>query len=67
MTDNIKFIVTIDDNKCDECYDCIDICSEQALFHDIINDKIKWNKADCTRCEQCDDICEALHCILEIH
>ena len=53
-TQNIPRII-INDN-CDNCYECLDVCREQAMK--VENGKITIDAEKCAFCEDCVDICE---------
>ncbi len=45
-------------NHCDHCGDCVEPCPTGALaFNDSPNRKVIWNKALCTQCDKCIDVC----------
>ena len=55
---NVDFTIKVYESLCDNCGDCIDTCPEHCYSRK--DDKIVWAKKDCTRCELCSDLCQAI-------
>ena len=51
----LKMAVQIDQEKCNGCGMCVDVCPLQSIS--LENDKAKVDKDTCTECEQCVDEC----------
>ena len=48
--------IIIDNNECDNCGDCADVCPMEALI--LEDEKLTVNEPDeCSYCESCVDIC----------
>lgn len=55
--EGINFVtVRIDDNKCNRCYDCIEVCPTGALS--LEQTIFIHNSYECSYCEVCMDVCE---------
>lgn len=52
----MKYNAKIDENKCDLCGECIELCSSNALT--IKNEELIFHSDECAYCETCVDICE---------
>ncbi len=52
----MSFVVTIDDEKCDGCGECVDICPADVL--EMADEKSKVADLDeCLGCESCVEVC----------
>ena len=51
----LKMAVQIDQEKCNGCGLCVDVCPLQAIS--LENDKAKVDQDTCTECGQCVDEC----------
>lgn len=48
--------IIIDNDKCDNCGDCVDVCPMEVLI--LEDEKLTVNEPDeCSYCESCVDIC----------
>lgn len=48
--------IIIDNNECDNCCDCADVCPMEVLI--LEDEKLTVNEPDeCSYCESCVDIC----------
>jgi uncharacterized Fe-S center protein len=46
-----------DQEKCDRCYQCMEICPLSTIK--FINQELKWNSDDCWRCGRCERVCQS--------
>ena len=54
--EGINFVtVRIDDEKCNRCYECIEVCTNKALTLD--KGIFVHNAYQCAYCEVCMDVC----------
>ncbi len=47
-------MVSVSQNKCDECGTCIGVCPSDAL---LLDDRLRVNEHRCTGCGVCVEIC----------
>ncbi len=60
------FLPKIDDSKCKQCGECIDVCPADVLAADDKETKVV-NPGDCLGCESCVSVCpEEAITLLEI-
>jgi NAD-dependent dihydropyrimidine dehydrogenase PreA subunit len=50
------FLPSIDDDKCENCGECIDVCPAEVIEEDDSMTKVA-NPADCLGCESCVSVC----------
>ncbi|MFH2219205.1 MAG: ferredoxin [Pseudomonadota bacterium] len=51
------FTVTVDDEKCEGCEECVDVCPVEVF--EMENDKsVPVNADECLGCESCVEVCE---------
>jgi NAD-dependent dihydropyrimidine dehydrogenase PreA subunit len=50
------FLPTIDDDKCKQCGECLDVCPADVFELDN-NETIVAKPADCLGCESCISVC----------
>lgn len=48
-------ILKIDNEECEVCEDCIDVCPEEAIIKKAF--KVEINENKCDDCGECVDIC----------
>jgi len=46
-----------DSEKCDRCYQCMEICPLDVIK--FVDDKLKWNSDECWRCGRCERVCQS--------
>ena len=46
-----------DNQKCSQCYECMELCPSGALNIPFVDGYPVWDKGKCERCECCADIC----------
>ncbi len=53
----MPFVVTIDDDKCEGCEECVDVCPVEVF--EMVDEKSSAVNADeCLGCESCVEVCE---------
>lgn len=51
------FTVTVDEDKCEGCEECVDVCPVEVF--EMVDDKSSPVNADeCLGCESCVEVCE---------
>ena len=46
-----------DKEKCEICYQCMEICPLEAIK--FINEELKWDSKECWRCGRCERVCQS--------
>ncbi len=46
-----------DKEKCELCYQCMEICPLEAIK--FINEELKWDSKECWRCGRCERVCQS--------
>jgi NAD-dependent dihydropyrimidine dehydrogenase PreA subunit len=53
----MPFVVTIDEDKCEGCEECVDVCPVEVF--EMVDEKSSAVNADeCLGCESCVEVCE---------
>lgn len=53
----MAFIPTVDEEKCEGCGECVDVCPTEVF--EMVDDKSNPVNADeCLGCESCIEVCE---------
>ncbi len=50
-------ILSWDKEKCDRCYQCMEICPLDVIK--FVNDEMQWNSDECWRCGRCERVCQS--------
>jgi uncharacterized Fe-S center protein len=46
-----------DKNKCELCYQCMEICPLDVIK--FVNEELQWNSEECWRCGRCERVCQS--------
>lgn len=53
----MAFVVTVDEDKCEGCEECVDVCPVEVF--EMVDEKSSPVNADeCLGCESCIEVCE---------
>jgi hypothetical protein len=50
-------ILAWDKEKCELCYQCMEICPLDVIK--FVNDELQWDKNECWRCGRCERVCQS--------
>ena len=53
----MPFVVTIDEDKCEGCEECVDVCPVE-VFEMEGEKSVAVNADECLGCESCVEVCE---------